>query len=137
MLNKENIGVLINHLKELPPENFDMADWIVERSCGTVACIAGYAALLRAEEDPALTVRGSQVYFGEDRFRSVPAYAADWLGLPRSSASALFLPLPLPVYPGLADAIRMLEWLYGLDYVPLPEDIRGEWYTLYAAGLWR
>lgn len=46
MANKKNIKRLIKLLEELPDDNFNMRYWAQNSECGTVCCIAGWAATL-------------------------------------------------------------------------------------------
>lgn len=64
----------------LPDTEFDMADWIEHRDCGTTACIAGHAALLA---DP------------DVRWPEVEGTAEAWLGVDRVQSMELFTPLPV------------------------------------------
>lgn len=96
-MNVENIQKLINHLQKTKEENFDMKFWLMrypyQRSaknileqmettggCGTVACLAGHAALIRAAEE------------GESlRDQHISSFAADWLDLDDHQTGSLFL----------------------------------------------
>jgi hypothetical protein len=47
MANVENITTLIDYLRKLPDENFNMNTWLERgHACGTVGCIGGYTELL-------------------------------------------------------------------------------------------
>jgi hypothetical protein len=76
-MNIENLDKLINHMKLIREENFSMMDFMRDfpsrrkpenvlkqmettGGCGTVACLAGHAVLLKAVEDSErLTPRGN------------------------------------------------------------------------------
>lgn len=88
-MNIENAKKLVGQLERLPDEKFDMGVWVAHpeeftqyrirrpKSCGTIACIAGWAALSnRAELDDNI------YYFG---------WAMDWLDLTQIEAEYLFL----------------------------------------------
>lgn len=110
-LNKENLNILINHLEKMPKEAFDMGEWMAtsanrggsydtihkdeaERvlkeqetaghTCGTVACIAGYATTIAV-------VNGFE---DRDGFTiwDVRRIAKAWLGLNEERADRLFTP---------------------------------------------
>jgi hypothetical protein len=51
MLNKCNILALADVIEKMPDEQFDMGTWGMQQSCGTVACIAGWAHHLTPEAD--------------------------------------------------------------------------------------
>lgn len=80
------------------PENFNMYLWASKTACGTVACLAGTAALQAQREGQCQTVWESQGY-GEQRLKYVALpdgsaqrvgiWARDYLGLTEVSA-ALF-----------------------------------------------
>ena len=59
-MNVENMQRLIAFLKELPDERFTMRVFSEEAECGTVACIAGWAAILAAEERGELPKEGEE-----------------------------------------------------------------------------
>lgn len=52
-MNKVNIQKLIDFLKDLPDEEFDMGTWLVKRvhNCKTKGCLAGWAYTLKLEEE--------------------------------------------------------------------------------------
>jgi hypothetical protein len=102
-INVENLTKLINHLKLVNKKNFDMSEWYEDDEdkwlekpatelvwyiqqgkgdCGTVACIAGHAAILEAaERNITLEDMGNAEYT-----------AMDWLGLNYDQAHRLFKP---------------------------------------------
>src|ERR1700744_3940662 len=108
-VNVQNVTKLINHLRKINEANFDMSEWFdrnyyldeegylwdvkpaaelvtyMEKgkgNCGTVACIAGHAALLEAAEKGKLT----------ENITCVQSKAEEWLGLPHEMAQSLFKP---------------------------------------------
>jgi len=129
-LNKENIGRLINRLEATPDVNFDMGEWTAEAACGTVACIAGHAALMRLadEQEPGLKVIQAHIYKGDYHVSSVSSYAAEWMGLAQHVASELFVPISVYAIKK-AEAITMLEWLQGLDHMPERSDVANQWWA--------
>jgi hypothetical protein len=44
-MNKERLLELADFIEKLPPEAFEMEDWVTQNECGTTACIAGWACL--------------------------------------------------------------------------------------------
>lgn len=61
---------------------------LVEGSCGTSACLAGYVALLTAP--PGTTTRGSRLTFPDGDEISIPAWAEEKLGLTTRQAGRIF-----------------------------------------------
>ena len=49
-MNKQRLIELAEHIESLPRGEFDMSFYLYEAKCGTVACIAGHATLLYADE---------------------------------------------------------------------------------------
>jgi len=45
-VNTENLRKVRDHIASLPPEQVNMGVLVGERSCGTVACVAGWAGVL-------------------------------------------------------------------------------------------
>lgn len=130
MLNKENIRKLTKRIKSLPSDFlFDMGKWTHRSNCGTVARIAGHAALIRADEDGDAGVKGYYVHLKREResFERVSSYAAEWMGLSNDAADALFLPRYIPITPTRTTAIRVLEWLAELDHDPSRAEIGAAW----------
>jgi hypothetical protein len=106
-MNVERLRQVRDHLETLPPQQFNMSDWIFhsnlvgydkdgrplkEASCGTSACIAGWACILNPIE--AEREHGGQkvqvaivggVWECEERAREL-------LGLDEHTAKALFTP---------------------------------------------
>lgn len=50
-MNRENIKRVRDHIAGLPPEQVNMGTFLREKSCGTVACIAGWAQQLSGVRD--------------------------------------------------------------------------------------
>jgi hypothetical protein len=130
-VNIDNLNKLIDHLKKVPRGAFSMADWIRstnfirgreqlyrdaanivtaqeaagpegEHTCGTVACIAGHAALLAAADGSATSA--------VEQSLSTDHIAEEWLGINHAFGRRLFLPDYLPLR-GRDEAIRVLERL--------------------------
>jgi len=81
-MNIDNMNLLIATLEaEVFPDGkaftFDMASWINRSDCGTVACIAGTAAILGGMKD---------LWLG-----GVRDFAANWLDIDRADSYNLFL----------------------------------------------
>lgn len=75
-MNRERLKILRDHLAALPDNQFDMdLEWR-ERSCGTVACVGGWASYLAAP----------------DRERGSMEAGAIWLGLSGEQERRLFWP---------------------------------------------
>lgn len=72
-MNVENLNKLIEHLKAIPDEQFNMGEW-----CGSAYCIAGHACLLAGEPD------------NDIGFARVLQVAQGWLGLEAATADVLF-----------------------------------------------
>lgn len=128
-MNEQNITKLINHLKKVNRINFNMREWFdIDRStyaynlpsvlldqmekghgdCGTVACIAGHAALLDAAENESPNSKAYNTRIGAMNKARV------WLGLTSEQANELFLPghssnMPIPDQIPLDYAIVVLE----------------------------
>lgn len=49
MINKELLNQVRDHIV-MYPEQFDMDNWYLEKSCGTTACIAGWALFLQGQD---------------------------------------------------------------------------------------
>lgn len=77
-MNIKNAKTLVGQLKRLPDEKFDMGPLIAHRSCGTVACIAGYASILNGGPTE------------DDDVSSPYNFAQKWLGLNTNVAESLF-----------------------------------------------
>src|SRR5687768_11356038 len=76
-MNIQHAEILLRQLERLPDEKFVMGDWIDHRGpCGTVACVAGWAALLNGGPT--------------DGTIDTEFWARDWLGLGHSDARRLF-----------------------------------------------
>lgn len=79
-----------NHILE-HPEEFDMNTWGYQSTCGTVACLAGTAALQAAAQDlctPVWTQHGSGVNAlkyvrrpGRAGFAPISTFAREYLGM--------------------------------------------------------
>lgn len=92
-MNTANITTLANVIENLPPERFNMRSWAssqngptptrheVVHSCGTVACIGGWAESLAKPDEVMASV-------AEPGFR----LAYNWLGITREQAEELFMP---------------------------------------------
>ena len=76
-MNRDNLTQLADHLEKVPEEGFDMRDVFFNDTCGTPACIAGYAAYLSG-------ARGWEY--------SPYVCAAEWLGLGNQQRARLFCP---------------------------------------------
>lgn len=88
VMNIENAKKLVDQLKRLPDERFWMAEYIAHpeeflelnvprpASCGTVACIAGWASLANG---------------GPNFYCDVYDWATEWLGLREEESWRLFL----------------------------------------------
>lgn len=117
-MNIDNINKLINHLKKIGPQNFDMGDWLrgypnkkkasevmidmeSKGGCGTVACIAGHAAILCAAE--------SDYDDNLEEYELIEDIARDWLDLDWEDANTLFYRTDPRIKP--SDAIPVLESL--------------------------
>lgn len=87
-MNKENMLKIADAIEAHTIANFRMVDFFKE-SCGTSACVAGFAHLLMAKETGAPKP--------EDNFLSAPRLnqAADYLGLEYNDAYELFHALSL------------------------------------------
>lgn len=82
-MNIERLKILADAVEGgLPEVKFDMQEWLAEgRSCGTVACIAGFAWMVMPQAElEAIDAEG------------VGDIAAAWLGLDTETAKALFVP---------------------------------------------
>lgn len=96
-MNKRNVKKLRDFIAKLPEENFDMWLWVwmdrneetVEEarthSCGTVCCLAGWAALLAS--DPTAKLAGSIPFVNGVH---VSRIAERWLKLAPDEAARLF-----------------------------------------------
>ena len=100
-MNRENMQLLINHLRTVEDVEFDMSTWLYERgdTCGTAGCVAGHAVLVAKQlgqiqelyvptfddgEDPEIvTLDGSEPDAWD--------FAQEWLDLPGSVAATLFV----------------------------------------------
>lgn len=51
-MNRDRLKILKDHLVSLPNEQVDMSTVLEERSCGTVACIKGWAEALWPRRNP-------------------------------------------------------------------------------------
>lgn len=88
-MNVERITTLRDHIAALPPEKFNLGSWFSSpvklptagafHKCGTSACIAGWALVLFAPDEPLYMV-------------DVPNDAAEILGLTNEQANDLFTP---------------------------------------------
>lgn len=82
-MNIENMRILRDQLARLPDKKFNMGEIINHRPCGTVACIAGWAALLNGgptllENEPDYSLH------------QITGWARRWLGLRDPEARHLF-----------------------------------------------
>lgn len=61
-MNRERLTILRDHLASLPDEQVDMGTTTEQRSCGTVACIMGWAHILWPGQgaERSLGLRGHQ-----------------------------------------------------------------------------
>lgn len=50
-MNRERLTILRDHLASLPDRQFDITDYVQEKDCGTVACVAGWANILFKSRD--------------------------------------------------------------------------------------
>lgn len=99
--------------EELEGVQFDMANWIKERSCGTAACIAGHVAIM---------VEGKDV----DPW-DAEEIARDWLELSDETARALFTPESKVLVNATAPAAaRALRHLAATGKVDWPRALRSE-----------
>lgn len=108
-MNKENLQKLITHLEKMPPKAFNLAYWLKNEEdgissmlpfdssgaaavietqlssktheCGTVGCIAGYAALLAESEGKAR------------KWDDVRSVANQWLSAEFMETNYLFIPM--------------------------------------------
>jgi hypothetical protein len=86
-LNVKNIRKLARYLDSIPDKNFNMIDWSrKKRGCGTVACIAGWAAHIFPE------------FIKEYKYRTIDKDSVNYsltgrkaLGLTASQADRLFV----------------------------------------------
>lgn len=112
-MNRERLERLVDILKTVPPEKFDMSMWYSSNisECGTVACAGGYACL-----DPAFQKLG--LHFG---YNKIPCYKGQegigalraFFDLPSSVAMRLFLLYRVqPVKP--ATVIRRIRALLAM-----------------------
>lgn len=84
-MNHEAIIELANALEQgLPNVRFDLFDWLELRSCGTQACIAGHAVILRK----------GLAYASKMNAHRIALEAEEILGLDRGKANDLFTPAP-------------------------------------------
>lgn len=94
-MNEERLKALATRLRETQEANFNLGCWLVERHCGTVACIAGHAALLAGgvleDGDNGLVVM-TQLEERAGVKMTVHDAATEWLGLTSQQADALFIP---------------------------------------------
>lgn len=97
MANKTNIRKLIKLLESLPDEKFDMREWCNKKSCGTVACIAGWASTLMdgyefgAEKDAEYGWDEMLIFHNEASID--PTESSDfkiWFGMTESELESLF-----------------------------------------------
>lgn len=83
-MNRENVQTLLYHLKQIPPQAFHMRSFAENHECGTVACLAGHAAVLSGEVSAVPSgPRPEDMMFitSEGLPRSPGHVATDWLGL--------------------------------------------------------
>lgn len=143
-MNIENINKLIHHLKSLKnEENFSMNQWLrfgwfgdsevdwddepasrlVEQmhekgDCGTVACIAGHAAILKAAEEGDTSGK-YDIYSARDQ-------AENWLGLTEQQADVLFEPRSIAEFMiefSREEAIQALEYMRDHGEVRWPKRV--------------
>jgi hypothetical protein len=65
-MNRENIKKVRDHIATLTPAHFDMKYYETEKGCGTVTCIAGWAKLLLAPDEPKANATLGAKLFGLD-----------------------------------------------------------------------
>lgn len=135
-LNTENLDKLIKHLQRIDRANFNFGHWIgpargapvnraaakdemkilagyPEGGCGTSACLAGHAHILRAlENDDRYALPGDS--FG---------FARDWLGLDQQQAKDLFTFTGPAVERSLHNAIITLKYLKETGNASWPDAI--------------
>lgn len=73
-LNIAGLKIVADHLRLIPPENFNMAFW----RCGSVACMAGHTVDVLGNAE------------GRKEFGTTSAYAAHLLGLTKEQETVLF-----------------------------------------------
>lgn len=120
-MNVENLNKLIAHMEAMPDTAFDLSIWLrgdlyvsggridlwpsearkiiakqkTTGGCGTVACLAGEAMLLRTAElkrKPKPKVGDNWWGSGTHATMDIMEGAQDWLGLTLRQAQALFIP---------------------------------------------
>lgn len=94
-MNTQALLDLAARLRALPDAEFDMANWWAQSDdgCGTVACLAGHAALMAGATVPkcadSFCGSGSSFIYHKHRVNA-PAFAQKVLGLSNAQAAALF-----------------------------------------------
>ncbi len=65
MENKELGRLVLKHVETFP-ETFNMGNWALETSCGTVACLAGWTLLLHGGYTTALTIHNTLAFYNQE-----------------------------------------------------------------------
>lgn len=104
-MNKENINKLIEYLKEIEPQSFNMEVFAEKTSgaCGFKACVAGYAVMLKSPD------LFHKCYYEREEY-SFRTEALLFLGLTDNQAQQLFIPSNYVIATStVQDAIAVLE----------------------------
>ena len=116
-MHKKNLKKLIDHLESIPDESYQQ-EYIRHPSCGTPACIAGYAyALAKGYK------RNKRIPLKSETNGNIKT-AKKWLKLKDTEASQLFAPYPLDAWlrpfdssPTRQDAIDTLKRFLDTGYI--------------------
>lgn len=87
-MNKQKILDLADFIENLPPKQFNMAVYGVAHECGTIACIAGWAAVLEGA-----TVDKHESFHILGEWIGAHKFAAKALGINEKTSLDLFTPI--------------------------------------------
>ena len=90
-MNRERVQELRDYMAALPADRIIMQDWWRSSECGTVGCIAGYAAFLIPDSEIVdLGEEGSQVFLKDGSSEEIETAAINHLEITAGVANSLF-----------------------------------------------